>query len=218
MKLSLVDFFKDGNNISIKDLIIESEAIGDKLGLKQKIECKVIDEDIEQEWTPREYGLTDLILMPVNSLGRELGIHLLNMNRDQEPIHSLTPMKRFPIQHPVSRKIYIRERVRQTHDIMHILTNFNTSQPGEYALQGFYCTQRTTILSTLFMLKLLTDYFNNKVDSENIEAAIEGMMMGIKAKKHSTFQRLEEKLSKDVTTIREELNIHIQNGKSWHRK
>lgn len=46
---------------------------------------------------------------------------------------------------------YLRLRVRQTHDIWHLLTGFDTDPLGELGLQGFYFAQVTNRLSALLV-------------------------------------------------------------------
>jgi len=47
---------------------------------------------------------------------------------------------------------YALQRLRQTHDLMHVLTGFETDIPGEVALQAFIRVQLGTLFSTLVVV------------------------------------------------------------------
>jgi ubiquinone biosynthesis protein COQ4 len=102
---------------------------------------------------------------------------------------------------------YIALRLRQTHDIWHIITGFGTDLAGELGLQAFTLAQThsplaVTLLAAIVMYVIRTSGpLNQVVDS--IQA---GWQMGIKAQPFLA-QRWEEHWDKSVEEWRSEVNV-----------
>lgn len=216
LNLKVVDFFIRESKPSLKELIHEAVAIDKKVKIKRMNALDAVRRDMEEEWSPPIVPIEQLLMMPERSLGREYALYLLKMNQDQEPIHSMPSSARFEIKHPIKKEAYIRDRIRQTHDIIHILTNFNTSQQGEMGIQGFYIGQKTTLLSLLFAIQNVSEYFSGERCDGYIRAMVEGINLGLKAKKNCAFVRHEESFEKSVELAREELNITPTHGNAWN--
>ena len=202
--------------ISFNRLISEAINISEKLSLNANAHNSRIKLDLEEFWVPAEYDLPDLIAMPSKSLGRALGIYLLSMTNDQAAIHGVPAPKRFPIRHPIDANIYIRDRMRQTHDIVHILTNFNTSQEGEMGLQAFYLAQRCSPLSPLQIMQTIGNFWAKKIGQDYLSAIAEGLKKGVQAEPYVALLRIEEKFIHDIDEIRSDYNIVPSQGSKWN--
>lgn len=213
-KMLLEELFT--STIGLNRLITEAININEKLNLPVNTYSSPAKCDLEESWTAVEYDLSDLIAMPPKSLGRALGIYLLLMTKDQAAIHGVPALKRFPIKHPIDPKLYTRDRMRQTHDIVHILTNFNTSQEGEIGLQAFYLAQRNSPLSTLQIMQTIGNFWARKVGKDYLSAIAEGLEMGVQAKPYIALQRIEERFTHDIEEIRTDMNIVPGQGKTWN--
>jgi ubiquinone biosynthesis protein COQ4 len=213
-KMLLEELFT--STIGLNRLITEAININEKLNLAVNTYSSPVKFDLEEFWTAVEYDLSDLIAMPPKSLGRALGIYLLLMTKDQAAIHGVPAPKRFPIKHPIDPKLYTRDRMRQTHDIVHMLTNFNTSQEGEIGLQAFYLAQRNSPLSPLQIMQTIGNFWARKVGKDYLSAITEGLEMGVQAKPYIALQIIEERFTHDIEEIRTDMNIVPGQGKTWN--
>lgn len=186
---------------------LRAKKSSDKLNISKEI--KYVNEMIEEKWQPPQIGLAELLEFPRNSIGNNLAIYLIGMNKDQSGRHSIPGWIRFNLKYEQGYGSIIATRVKQTHDFCHMLTNFNTTQMGEMAVQGFYLAQRAHALSIMFSYDLLASHLRGETSEENIHAFLEGMAMGLEAKEDISFMRFETILNKDLDELRKELNIRI---------
>ncbi len=102
------------------------------------------DHDLERMWQekycPEKYDLDDLMRLSPDTLGGAYARHMKarglrpDFYDDVKPRHKLH---------------YLRLRLRQTHDIWHTLTGYDTDPVGELGLQGYYFGQVTNGQSAL---------------------------------------------------------------------
>jgi len=128
-----------------------------------------------QQFSPEHYNVDDLLELPVDTLGGAYARHMR--------AHNLRP-DFYAEQTPRHRTNYLRMRIRQTHDIWHMLTGFGTDEFGEVGLQGFYFAQFTNGQSALIgagaMLKsLLRGRFGDL--EKHVDAFCEGYVAGKRA-------------------------------------
>ena len=71
---------------------------------------------------------SNLVKYKENSLGYELCQHLKKLNSDGYPV---------PLESDYSNDIYIRERRREIHDLLHVVTGYGTSYKDEACLNAF---------------------------------------------------------------------------------
>jgi ubiquinone biosynthesis protein Coq4 len=95
----------------------------------------------EKPWIER-FDLDGLCKLPEGTLGRCFATHMRKNNLD--PYFYRT------------RKIendttYFIMRMRQTHDLWHVVTGFSTEVPGEIALQAFMIAQTQAALSPILL-------------------------------------------------------------------
>jgi ubiquinone biosynthesis protein Coq4 len=91
---------------------------------------------LEELWqtgfrTP-QYEIEALAKLPADTLGGAYGRHMLANNLRADFYDDVPPRHRMH---------YLRLRIRQTHDIWHVLTGLGTDEFDEVALQAFYSGQ-----------------------------------------------------------------------------
>jgi ubiquinone biosynthesis protein COQ4 len=79
-----------------------------------------------------QYDIEALAKLPADTLGGAYGRHMLSNNLRADFYDHV------PARH---RMHYLRLRIRQTHDIWHVLTGFGTDEFDEVGLQAFYSGQ-----------------------------------------------------------------------------
>lgn len=131
---------------------------------------------LEQMWLerylPERYDLDELIALSPETLGGAYARYMAarglrpNFYDDVVPRHKLH---------------YLRLRLRQTHDIWHVLTGFDTDPVGELGLQGFYFGQVANGQSAMILAGgILKSLFTGRYgDLENyIEVFYDGYRSG----------------------------------------
>ena len=201
-RLRVFDFFE--RNISLAELIKEANLLGStrKKGIHEN--NSDINKMIQDKWKPKEFGIEDL--------------YLLDITKDQETIHLVPSSIRFKISYPINKKELVSLRMKQTHDYIHVLTNIDTSQLGEIALQAFYLAQKASFLSLIAILRELAEYVSKSGDKLYLEAILDGMNIGLAAKENCSFYRFEEELDISIIELRKKLNIRKSEKKTWSYK
>ena len=126
----------------------------------------------QRRFCPAHYNVDDLLHMPAHTLGGAYARHMKS--------HGLRPDFYADVA-PRHKMHYLRLRVRQTHDIWHVLCGFDTDQLGEVGLQGFYFAQFTNgqsalILASVILKSVLRGRFGEL--ELHIEAFCEGYLNG----------------------------------------
>ena len=215
--MKVTDFIQASHNPSelielCKGLRVERSK--DKLNISKEI--RMVNEMMQEKWHPPKIGLEELLELPLNSIGNNLGIYLIGMNKDQSGKHSIPGWMRFKLKYDQGYGSILATRVKQTHDFCHMLTNFNTTQMGEMAVQGFYLAQRAHALSLMFAYDILGSHLRGDTTQEYIDAFLEGMRIGMDAKEDITFMKFETMLDKDLDELRCELDIKTKKEqKPW---
>jgi ubiquinone biosynthesis protein Coq4/drug/metabolite transporter (DMT)-like permease len=88
----------------------------------------------QMRYQPAPYEIEPLLQLPAGTLGGDYARHMKANNLRPDFYEDVAPRHR---QH------YLRLRMRQTHDIWHVLAGFGTDEFGEVGLQGFYFAQFT---------------------------------------------------------------------------
>lgn len=108
---------------------------------------------------------------------------------------------------------YVENRWRQTHDIWHIITGFDTSEIGEIGLQAFYLAQLQLPLASLLIANALiaVTLWQPQSLCPLLMAISQGWEMGNNAKPLIA-QRWEQFWEKPVALLRAELNVQPINA------
>jgi ubiquinone biosynthesis protein COQ4 len=160
-----------------------------------------VAEAIANRYLASPIDLDALMQLPPDSLGYAYASYLKSQNFDAEfypPIQVKDDLS------------YVMLRLRQTHDIWHIVADFNTKPNGELGLQSFMLAQLHYPLSVLLlaggMLKVL---FHSAGDlGALLDQIALGYHKGVKAKPFLA-QQWEEHWERSVLDWRQKLNVDI---------
>ena len=94
----------------------------------------------QARYCPQRYDLATLLELPEDSLGGAYARHMKARGLRPDFYDDVAPRHRLH---------YLRLRLRQTHDVWHVLTGYDTDPVGELGLQGFYFGQVTNGQSAL---------------------------------------------------------------------
>ncbi len=215
MALQIGDLFK--RDVQLGEIRVEAEELAASNQWKVVHLHSFIADDAMERWRPSEYSLDDLIFMEEGTLGKDLGMHLMRMSEEQEFIHSIPGMIRFPVNSQMSRQEYVRTRLRHTHDILHVLTGYNTTPFGETALQAFYAGQSMTTLSAIILFKVIASHLKEptKESMQHIKAMIDGLSKGLEASQYCGLRHLEDDLSLKTEAVRKKLGIKECTSAVW---
>ena len=158
-----------------------------------------ITEMIQQQWRPAPIDLDELEQLPPGSLGHCYASQLKSQGITPQTLIDPTPI--------TSDKEFIVHRLKETHDIVHVLTGFGVDGVGEIGLQAFNLAQNRSPLAVLLifggMLKTLQD---DEPLEELLHAISRGFEMGLKAE-CVVGSRLEDAWERPLNEWRMELNL-----------
>lgn len=130
----------------------------------------------QDRYHPERYDIADLLRLPADTLGGAYARHMTRLGLRPDFYDKVTPRHKLH---------YLRLRLRQTHDIWHVLTGFDTGEFGEVGLQAFYFAQVTNGQSVLIgvgaMLKSILRARFGDVE-KFVEVFCEGYAMGRRAR------------------------------------
>lgn len=95
-----------------------------------------------QRYCPQDYDVDELLALDPATLGGMYARHMKARGLRPDFFDAAAPRHNLH---------YLRLRLRQTHDIWHTLTGFDTEPAGEVGLQGFYFGQFTNGQSALII-------------------------------------------------------------------
>jgi ubiquinone biosynthesis protein COQ4 len=102
------------------------------------------DAELEQMWQerycPARYNIDELLDLPPETLGGAYARHMISLGLRPDFYDQVSPRHKLH---------YLRLRIRQTHDVWHTITGYDTGSFGEVGLQGFYFAQFTNSQSVV---------------------------------------------------------------------
>ena len=162
-------------------------------------------EALEQMWQSGfdargSYDLEVLGKLPSDTLGGALARHMKASGLGQDFYEHSQPRNRMQ---------FLRLRMRQTHDIWHVLTGTNTDPFDEVAIQGFVAGQYTSATSAILAAAVfLKAIFRGRYDE--LQAYVDGFCQGYVAGKRAESLlavRWEELWGEKVETLRKRYRI-----------
>jgi len=129
----------------------------------------------EARFCPPHYQVEELLELPAHTLGGAYARHMRAHGLRPDFYEETTPRHRMH---------FLRLRVRQTHDIWHVLSGFGTDEFGEVGLQGFYFAQFSNgqsalIAAAAFLKSVLRGRFGD------LELHIDAFCEGYRNGKHA---------------------------------
>jgi ubiquinone biosynthesis protein COQ4 len=152
---------------------------------------------VDERYLPVKPDFQILLSYPAESLGYTYASHLQVRGFDPDFYRDV------PIEDDAS---YIALRLRQTHDIYHVITGFDTDIMGEIGLQAFQLAQTRSPLSLGTIGTILVHFLNSDRLPEIMDIIHIGWQMGVTAKPFLC-QKWEEDWLKSVANLQRELNI-----------
>lgn len=148
------------------------------------------------------YNIGNLLALPKGTLGYEFAYHMKENQLSPEfytYTDAVTPMR------------YLRNRLLKTHDIIHVMTRFDTSEDGEVGVQAFYLAQYASpvplaILGGGLINLIVTDRVSFAKD--RMDKIVRGYEMGKQAK-NMLFVKWEQYFGKNIDEIRSEFNLIV---------
>ena len=118
----------------------------------------------------------------------------------------------FPAVEVTDDTSFFKLRMRQTHDIWHVVTGYNPTVTGEIALQAFYHGQGAGLLNSLLIGAgvLHVSLFDMPNTGRLLDAIAEGRQRGLQAKKLAPV-KWEEMWGRSLASVRQELNVEAGN-------
>jgi ubiquinone biosynthesis protein COQ4 len=161
-----------------------------------------VHQTLKERYLAPQPDLESLLQLPENSLGKLYAQHIADAQLDPDFYPKLA------IEDDYS---YIAIRMRQTHDIWHVMTGFGTDLGGELGLQAFTLAQTHSPLaiailsgSIVHLLKM-SGPLNAVVDKMQ-----RGWNIGVNAQPFLA-QKWEDQWEKPLTQWRSELNVEAEN-------
>jgi ubiquinone biosynthesis protein Coq4 len=164
---------------------------------------------LADRYEPKPFDLRDLAALPPGTLGSAYGTHMLENDLRPDFYESVEM---------TSDGTYIRNRLFQTHDIVHVLCGYTTSALDETGVTGFYFGQQDRyhgpgggLLLQHSMIQQGAVFLHAGVhDPEDgrlqIRAFIDGYNRGYAAEPFLSF-RLEEMFELPIEEVRQQIGI-----------
>ncbi|HKU44810.1 MAG TPA: Coq4 family protein [Polyangiales bacterium] len=151
------------------------------------------------------YVPEELLRYPPGSLGHEFGAAMVAENFDPEFYRDYYGREPY---HFENDEQYLRFRIRQIHDIVHVLTGFGANDiPGELGMQAFNAAQtRRPFSLALVGFGLLRMVLNPRDLPHTLQQIAKGFAMGYAADQLLA-HRYEDDWSKPLDAWRSELNL-----------
>ncbi len=159
----------------------------------------------KERYVGSSYDPAELIKYPPGSLGHELAAAVIEQGYDPEfhkDYYGSEPPKF------ATDEEYLRFRVRQTHDIVHVLTGFGMTEfPGELGMQAFHAAQtRRPFSIALVGFGFLRIILKPADVPRTLHQIAKGLAMG-HAARTLVGERFEDDWSKSVEQWRTELGL-----------
>jgi ubiquinone biosynthesis protein COQ4 len=156
---------------------------------------------IAERYTPPKVDIAALLNLPEDSLGYTYASYI------QESGFDPNFYRQIEVEDDVS---YVLLRMRQTHDIWHIVAGFTTDVTGELGLKAFELAQtRRTMAAVLLAGGLLSTLFKSPESIDRLLDRIAvGYRMGAKTLPFLA-QKWEENWGKPLAAWRDELGVEI---------
>ena len=158
-----------------------------------------------ERYVGRPYAVEELLRYPQGSLGYELGMAMKTQGYDP---HFYRDFYGDGPPSFESDEEYLRFRVRQMHDVVHVLTGFDMTEfPGELGMQAFNAAQtRRPFSIALVGLGMLRIVLQPDELPRTLHQVSKGLAMGFAAKPLIA-ERFEDDWAKPVERWRRELNL-----------
>jgi ubiquinone biosynthesis protein COQ4 len=154
---------------------------------------------VAENWRPGPIDLDALERLPEGSLGHEYARQLRSQGLTPDSLIDPNPI--------TSPQDYVTHRLRETHDIAHVLTGFGVDGPGELGLQAFNLAQNRSPLAVMLIFGGMLSVLQDDQPLEPLLTALaRGFELGLKAD-CVIAQKLEEGWERPLADWRQQLSL-----------
>ena len=154
---------------------------------------------VNDGWRPQPIDLLALQTLPAGTLGRRYADQLISQGITPETLIDPSPIN--------DERDYIVHRLKETHDITHVLTGFGIDGVSELGLQGFNLAQNRSPLAVMLIFGgMLTALQNDEPLAPMLRALAKGFQMGLDAELVIS-RKLEEGWDRPLKEWRSELRL-----------
>lgn len=129
---------------------------------------------VDEGWRPQPIDLDQLQILPEGSLGRCYADQLIRQGITPDTLIDPSPV--------TNAQEFVVHRLKETHDIVHVLTGFGIDGVSELGLQGFNLAQNRSPLAVMLIFGgMLSALQNNESLAPLLRALAHGFQMGLDA-------------------------------------
>lgn len=156
---------------------------------------------VQERWRPQPIDLSALKTLPEGSLGRCYANQLISQGITPDTLIDPSPVD--------SDKDFIVHRLKETHDITHVLTGFGIDGASELGLQGFNLAQNRSPLAVMLIFGgMLSALQNDEPLTPMLRALAQGFQMGLDAELVIS-RKLEDGWNRPLADWQHDLNLPI---------
>ena len=156
---------------------------------------------VQERWRPQPIDLRALKTLPEGSLGRCYANQLISQGITPDTLIDPSPVD--------SDKDFIVHRLKETHDITHVLTGFGIDGASELGLQGFNLAQNRSPLAVMLIFGgMLSALQNDEPLTPMLRALAQGFQMGLDAELVIS-KKLEDGWNRPLADWQRDLNLPI---------
>ena len=154
---------------------------------------------VNDGWRPQPIDLLALQTLPAGTLGRSYADQLISQGITPDTLIDPSPIN--------DERDYIVHRLKETHDITHVLTGFGIDGVSELGLQGFNLAQNRSPLAVMLIFGgMLAALQNDEPLAPMLRALAKGFQMGLDAELVIS-RKLEEGWDRPLKEWRSELRL-----------
>ena len=154
---------------------------------------------VNEGWRPQPIDLSALQALPEGTLGRCYADQLISQGLTPDTLIDNAPIN--------DELDYITHRLKETHDITHVLTGFGVDGASELGLQGFNLAQNRSPLAVILIFGgMLSALQNDEPLAPMLRALARGFQIGLDADLVIA-RKLEEGWDRPLREWRNELRI-----------
>ena len=159
---------------------------------------------VKEGWRPKAIDLTELQTLPDGTLGRCYADQLISQGITPDALIDPSPVS--------NDAEYITHRLRETHDIIHVLTGFGIDGDSELGLQGFNLAQTRSPLAVMLIFGgMLAALQDDEPLAPMLRAMARGFQLGLDAELVIA-HKLEEGWDRPLQDWRQELKLAVDHG------
>jgi len=179
---------------------VKDGPLGDQM-MRHLLKDSQFQSPVKERWRPQPIDLSALQTLPEGSLGRCYADQLIRQDITPETLIDPSPVD--------SDKDFIVHRLKETHDITHVLTGFGIDGASELGLQGFNLAQNRSPLAVMLIFGgMLSALQNDEALTPILRALAQGFQMGLDAELVIA-RKLEDDWDRPLADWQRELNLPI---------